>query len=222
MKRGSRTSRTRRTKGGVVIGKGTFGEVYTKPEPSLEKLLPDGCVWKDDYVMKVVDDDKEWTRTEVLRKNAIEGAIYPESICRLKKRYALFSKNGGQSLLELFYSTGPIVTKEAMDNAKNKAIHREVVQHSDKIDAVIAALEGLKSQIQAMNEKGIYHRDIQEGNIVYDGTTAQLIDFGTMSTTGEKEDGVVDVIISRLKPKGGLRKKVGPPTRRTRRRRSYL
>jgi serine/threonine protein kinase len=228
MKRGIRT---RRTKGGVEIGKGAYGVVYTKPD-DIEKLLPEGCEWKDGYVMKVVTDkDKEWEKTQILRDNAVKGAIYPESTCTLKdKRTALFSKFGGQSLLELFYSTGPILNKEQLETAKKNAdfyfeVKAVVVRNREMINAVVDALEALKPQIQTMNKLGIFHTDIHEGNIVYDGKDTYLIDFGTIivrKRDTKRETEAIDYIIEKLtKPTGGSRKRAVTSKRRTRRRRSY-
>lgn len=233
MKR-SRTSRTRR-RGGDVIGKGGFGLVYTKPEPELEKLIPQGCEWKDNYVMKVdektKDAEEEWTQTEILRKNVIKGAIYPETKCTLTDgRIALFSKFGGQSLLELFYSTTPITTEKQLKAAKKQAGFygkpSPVLRNHEKIPTLIPALETLKKQLQIMNAQGISHNDVHDGNIVYDGTTARLIDFGqlTFREDDRKEEYYeVEYIIDKLKKnqKAGLRKRAVALTRRIRSHRSF-
>jgi hypothetical protein len=227
MKRGSR-GRTRRRRGGVVIGIGANATAYTKPN-KIEKLLPEGCEWKDGYVIKVFENDKnadaidEWNKTGILRKIKIQGAVYPETKCTLTDgRIALFSPFGGQSILEIFYSKGPIVDEDSED-VLGRVMNGVIVRNNDKVNKVIQALQRLMEQVKTMNAEGIYHNDIHEGNIVYDGKDTRLIDFGEMSEEGNEEIGQIEDIIYKLKlpQKGGLRKKAVPSKRRTRKRRSY-
>jgi serine/threonine protein kinase len=227
MKRGSR--RTRR--GGVVIGQGGFGIVYMKDDP-IKELLPNGCEWKDGYVMKVATDaTSEWKKTQSLRDKNIQGSIYPEYTCPLKDgRNALFSPYGGQSLLELFYSEVPITTDTLLKLAKtNAAFYRGnavVVRNHEMIPRVLAALRILIGHVKTMNAQGISHNDIHEGNIVFDGNVARLIDFGNMTFREDdrKEEyfeleGILDNLTKNQK--AGSRKRVGTSRRRTQRRRSY-
>jgi hypothetical protein len=225
MKRGSR-GKTRRRRGGVVIGTGANGIVYSKPD-EIEKLLPEGCEWKDGYVMKLFksgnDARDEWVNTKLLRKRKLHGLIYPESWCTLTDgRIALFSPSGGQTIAEFFYSNGPILeradTMAMLDNMRSN----QIVRNSDKVDEVVEALRRLIEDVKIMNAEGIYHTDIHHGNIVYDGKEARLIDFGEISEEGDQDESEeIEEIIKTLKPSGGLRKKAASSRRRTRRRRSY-
>lgn len=231
MKRERRKVRTRR-RGGSKIGKGENATVYSKPDPEIESLLPEGCEWKDGYVVKVFESawpaNVEWKRTARLRKEKIQGSIYPEKQCTLKDgRVALFSPFGGETILEFFFSNGPINTREEL-----LGVSETIVRNHDKIDAVIEALDRLTEQVSIMNAQEIYHNDIHDGNIVYDGKEARLIDFGQGSSKGDDETEQIQEIIDSLREKkaesqnpseveGGLRKRVASSRRRTRRRRSY-
>jgi len=224
--------RTRR--GGVVIGQGSFASVYTKPDP-IEKQLPKGCEWKDGYVMKVFDTGvtfkarKEWLSTGQLREKKPEGMIYPESQCILKdRRHAIFSPKGGQSLFELFYTNEVIDTPEKLHDVVQGYISSpKIVRNHEMIPKVIEALKVLKGQVESMN-KNIIHTDVHEGNVVYDGEVARLIDFGECRNNSMKcslDAGDIDEIIEKLKTSGGSRKsqpRVVKPKRRTRRRLSFL
>ena len=222
MKRGSRG--TRRRRGGAKIGKGENATVYSKPDPEIESLLPEGCEWKDGYVVKVFESawpaNAEWTKTKRLRKRKIQGIIYPETQCTLTDgRVALFSPFGGETILEFFFSNGPINTREEL-----LGVSETIVRNHDKVDAVIEALGRLMEQVTIMNNQGISHNDIHDGNIVYDGKNARLIDFGELTFSEDEindETEQIQDIIDKLKQTGGLRKKVVTSKRRTRRHRSY-
>ena len=223
MKRGSRT---RRNRGGSVVGVGMNGIVYTKPDEIEKKLLP-GCVWKDGYVMKAVETEanKEWEQSQILRNENIQGAIYPEYTCALQGgETGLLSPNGGESLLELFYSNEPIRTQGHMDTAWGNLGARNIVRNRDKLPKVIDALKTLLDQIKIMNSKKVFHNDIHEGNIVYDGNTARLIDFEKMTREDDNKDiPQIEMLITNLRGsirKAGLRKKAVTLKRRTRKRRS--
>jgi serine/threonine protein kinase len=224
--------RTRR--GGVIIGQGSNAIVYTKPDP-IERKLPKGCEWKDGYVMKVFDIEvsfkakREWLLTGQLRQDKPEGMIYPESQCILNDgRYAIFSPKGGKSLFELFYSNDAIDTPEKLEYLFEKWETMKIVRNHEMIPKVIEALKVLKGQIEIMN-KNIIHTDIYEGNVVYDGQIARLIDFGECRSNSQKtcrlDAGSIDNIIEKLEIKGGsrkLRQRVVKPKRRTQRRLSFL
>lgn len=227
MKRNGRTRRTRRRKGGVVIGTGANGVVYTKPD-EVEKLVPEGCEWKDGYVMKVFETYnrengvEEWIATKILRNQKIQGIIYPEKRCNLiDGRLALFSPFGGQTVAELFYSKGPIITEDDVKALHNNTSSGEIVRNREQIPNVIEALQRLIEQVKTMNTERIYHNDIHEGNIVYDGKDTRLIDFGESSEEGGDDTKQIERIIDKLKQTGGLRKKAVSSRRRTRRHRSY-
>jgi serine/threonine protein kinase len=223
--------RTRR--GGVIIGQGSFASVYTKPDP-IEKQLPKGCEWKDGYVMKVFEPEvtfkarREWLITGKLRENKPAGMIYPESQCILKDgRYAIFSPKGGQSLFELFYTNDVIDTPEKLQDVVRGYLETPtVVRNQELIPKVVEALKVLKGQIETMN-KSIIHTDIHEGNVVFDGEVARLIDFGECRANSVRcklDEGEIDDIIEKLETKGGSRKlqpRVVKPKRRTRRRLSF-
>lgn len=230
-----RKVRTRR-RGGAKIGKGENATVYSKPDVEMESLIPEGRKWEDGYVMKVFESawpaNVEWKKTEILRGKEIQGIIYPEEEpCTLKDgRVALFSPFGGETILEFFFSNGPINTREEL-----LGVSKTIVRNHDKIDAVIEALGRLMEQVSIMNDRGISHNDIHDGNIVYDGKDARLIDFGTLTFSKKEiddETGQIQEIIDSLREKkeesqnpseveGGLRKRVASSRRRTRRRRSY-
>lgn len=221
-----RASRTRRRRGGVEFGVGSNGIVYVKPDER-EQLIPGGCEWKDGYVMKVFetkrDAREEWTNTEILREKKIQGILHPESWCKLSNgQIALFSPFGGQSILQMFYSKGPIVEEDSED-VLGRVMNGVIVRNNDKVNEVIESLQRLMEQVKTMNAEGIYHNDIHEGNIVYDGKDTKLIDFGEISEEGNNEVGQIEHIIDKLKlpQKGGLRKRVVKPNRRTRKRLSY-
>jgi serine/threonine protein kinase len=223
--------RTRR--GGVIIGQGSNAIVYTKPDP-IEQQLPKGCEWKDGYVMKVFHTGvsfrarREWLLTSKLREDKPEGMIYPESQCILNDgRYAMFSPKGGQSLFELFYSNDAIDTPEKLEYLFEKWETIKIVRNQELIPKVIEALKVLKDQIETMN-KNIIHTDIHEGNVVYDGQIARLIDFGECRSNSPKtcrlDAGSIDDIIEKLETKGGsrkLRQRVVKPKSRTQRRLSF-
>jgi serine/threonine protein kinase len=155
--------------------------------------------------------------------------IYPESQCILNDgRYAMFSPKGGQSLFELFYSNDAIDTPEKLEYLFEKWETMKIVRNHEMIPKVIEALKVLKGQIEIMN-KNIIHTDIYEGNVVYDGQIARLIDFGECRSNSQKtcrlDAGSIDSIIEKLEIKGGsrkLRQRVVKPKRRTRRRLSFL
>lgn len=236
-------------RGGVESGRGTLGIAYRKPEPRLEAALPEGCLWKDGYIMKVFNKGErksgkeEWEKTKILREKKPEGVIYPESECTLignyKGRYALFSPYGGKSIYELFYVLPPNLEgregdelTDAIEDAYEADWDRyEAEQPVDRnkhlLPDVLAALEVLKGHVRKMNEMGIFHGDLADGNVVYDETTktAKLIDFGYMSVESEgSEEGSIDEIVRKLKklePKGGSKKsrrRAASSKRRTRRR----
>jgi hypothetical protein len=226
MKRGIR-GKTRRRRGGVIIGTGANGSAYSKPD-EMETLLPEGCEWKDGYVMKVFETTKyrhamkEWRKTEILREKNLQGMIYPETNCTLTDgRTAIFSPSGGQTVAEFFYSEGPIITNDDMKAMLANARDNKIVRNAEKVDEVVEALRRLIEQVKTMNDMEIYHNDIHDGNIVYDGKEARLIDFGEMSEEGDAEDDQIEGIINNLKPSGGLRKRAVASKRRTRRRRSF-
>ena len=223
--------RTRR--GGVIIGEGSNAVVYSKPDP-IQRQLPKGCEWKDGYVMKVFEPEvtfkarREWLITGKLRENKPEGMIYPESQCILKDgRYAIFSPKGGQSLFELFYSNDVIDTPEKLQDVVRGYLETPtVVRNQELIPKVVEALKVLRGQIENMN-KNIIHTDIHEGNVVFDGEVARLIDFGECRTNSVRcklDEGEIEYIIEKLETKGGsrkLRQRVVKPKRRTRRRLSF-
>lgn len=223
MKRGSRG--TRRRKGGAKIGKGENATVYSKPDPEIESLLPEGCEWKDGYVVKVFElawpANVEWKKTERLRGKEIQGIIYPEEEpCTLKDgRVALFSPFGGETILEFFFSNGPINTREEL-----LGVSKTIVRNHDKVNDVIEALGRLMEQVTIMNDRGFSHNDIHDGNIVYDGKNARLIDFDKLTFSKKDindETEQIQDIIDKLKQTGGLRKRAVTSKRRTRRRPSY-
>lgn len=219
MKRG-----TRRKNGGVKVGMGSNAEVYGKPD-NIEQLLPEGCDWKDGYVMKVFETNRdareEWMNTDILREKKIEGIIYPETWCKLKnEKIALFSPFGGQSIYEFFYSKGPLVSRDDYKTAADNRSNGTIVRNHEHVHRVIEALRQLQQHVKIMNKEEIYHNDIHLGNIVYDGQTARLIDFGEISEVGKDDVKQIEDIIGKLKQTGGLRKRVAASTRRTRKRRS--
>ncbi len=193
---------------------------------------------------------EEWEKTKLLREKKPAGVIYPESECTLignyEGRYALFSPYGGKSIYELFYVLPPnlanlkgVKRRHAIEDAYEADWDRyEAEQPVDRnkhlLPDVLAALEVLKGHVRKMNEMGIFHGDLADGNVVYDETTktAKLIDFGYMSVQevapgNPTEEGSIDEIVRKLKnlePKGGSKKsrrRAASSRRRTRRRLSF-
>jgi hypothetical protein len=221
-------------RGGAIAGRGTVGTAYIKPDLEMEALLPEGCTWKDGYVMKVFEKRSEgkveWKKTQILRDKKPAGAIYPEdeeSHCILKnKRYALFSRYGGRTIFDLFYMDPGDDPDDALFNGIDRleagtplAINKEIL-----LD-VLKALQTLEGQVKEMNANGIFHSDLTVENVVYQDGVASLIDFGYVDTTGDDESISIREMIDVLgKLKGGAtksRRKAVSSKRRTRRRSSY-
>lgn len=215
-------------RGGAIAGRGTVGTAYVKPDPEMEALLPEGCTWKDGYVMKVFEKKSEakveWKKTQILRVNKPAGAIYPEdeeSHCILKnKRHALFSRYGGRTIFDLFYMDPGDDPDDALFNGIDRleagtplAINKGIL-----LD-VLKALKTLEGQVKEMNANGIFHSDLTVENVVYQDGVASLIDFGYVDTTGNDESESIREMIDVLgKLKGGSRRRAASSKRRTRRR----
>lgn len=169
------------------IGEGLSGKVYY---PALEcedsTKQPSG-----DYVSKVMKKDaaqKEYSKTESLRKLKPSGVVYPEHICDQKGNPTmslLFSRYGGEELTRYYDA--------AQQKSSGKVLWWQQPASPDdiaEIPNIVKALETLRDEIAFLNSNGIYHNDVQTDNIVYDKKTkkAYLVDFEKMSSTPSQND----------------------------------
>ena len=217
----------KRIKGGVRIGDGIAGVVYSKPPVesanAVEKKILVQCEWKDGYVAKVFgklnskasEEDKkrekaawtrdaniEWEAAEKLRELKIPGMLYPETQCTLKDgRIVHFAPYGGKSVEQLFYitPTEDEIDEYFPDEPPPKPFRDNT--NNQYFPGIINALKTLRGQVIELNKAGIRHMDLHSGNIVYDGKVASVIDFGyavQQEPSGADEAMHIDVIIEQL------------------------
>lgn len=182
------TSRTRRKKikqyGGSKIGQGISGTVYYPALDCKEKSKTP----KGEYVSKKSKkeiSEREFEKTDVLRKLKLDNIIYPEVMCSYDDKHnLLFSKYGGPSLLDYY------------DYMEKLAYSKKNINKNDfnktYFNNVIDALNELKASVKTMNEHNIYQGDITFDNILYNEkeNKAYLIDF---EKSGKKMDEVKEV-----------------------------
>ena len=166
----------------TIIAKGNSGIVYYPSLPCNDGFDSTGYVSK---LVTVLDAEKEMKNSELIRQLLPDCAVYPEHMCKSivvtnKKDTLLLSKYKGKSLniyiadyLEYLYYTG-----KPSKYYKGEQIPLHFFKN------MLSALKVLYIKIHELNEKGYFHNDIQQDNIVYDPIEkkAYLIDFEQLST----------------------------------------
>ena len=182
--------KTRKQKGGKIIGKGMSGVVHY---PALQCKDASAPLDLNSYVSKVSSKksaEKEFKNTEALRalKGTDEFAIYPEFMCEYNdKQNLLFSKFGGYSLVHYYsFLENLAYTK----NADKKEFNEEY------FNDVFKGLEILKEKVKWLNENCIYHNDISFDNILYneENKRVYLIDFEDRGSSRNDSKGVQSLI----------------------------
>lgn len=158
------------------ISRGKNGIVYYKALNCKDNTQPKG-----DYVSKLMTRKKaieEYSHSDKIRATIPTGAVYSEYMCdssyvRGNKDTLIFSKFGGYPLVA-YWTYLDEYTKDT-----------EIKFEPSYWNKVMKGLYILKDEIVEMNNKGLYHNDINLENILYNQDTGKmlLIDFAEATNT---------------------------------------
>lgn len=187
-----------------IIGKGMTGRVYypalsckdpEKTPPSIEQLVSKRVSKKA--------AEREWEKTEILRKIHNKLTIYPTAICEYnEKDMLLYSQYGGISLVTYFTYLESLAEMKRLSwrGSSKHNVDNFSKDEDEYYKSVIRSLEKLKEAVRDLNKKGIVHGDISFDNIVFDDKYSYLIDWErSKEMEGGEEWKVIESLIKTLK-----------------------
>jgi hypothetical protein len=226
---GERVARVLR-RGGAILGAGQSGQVHYGKDAQSLAALGQRCYdeWVDGTVAKVMSTEEaeaeleqaNQIRARINNPEILDYLILPTKLCNINaENSVLFSKYGGKSILSIVHKGGnPIETSAEAEHIRD-SMHLVPPRIDPDLKAnLTAALKNLKAIAKQMNRLFVYHGDVVEMNVVFDGETTRLIDFEHASVGFIRrmaDDVEVQNIIDNLDhtTTGGRRRK----TRRSRR-----
>lgn len=216
------TNKTRRKVGGKKIGQGVYGSVYSPPlkctdgsefdfisDEFVSKTVIKSVAYKEfnnSQMVRILDPDEQWfltvrhicelaeeqTNTNFRRNKESRKVLRNKKGEPLQARTVqLILKNGGQPLISLLEKPGVVY------NTKDYT-HNVVLDYEwSKLPLVIKCIKNIIPGLDILNKKYI-HNDLHFGNIVYDGSTSHIIDFGFLETIDNSIDDITEYLNSFL------------------------
>ena len=189
-----KTRKSKKQRGGVKIGEGALGAVYRPPLLCNTTRAINNSLKTNNYIGKYTGRNvgqREKNKSNLVRDLNRNGeyTVTVNEMCELapnqtntnfenrpNREIQLISKYAGTSVEDLIPEDKILDDPEVYVHLTPEDIH--------KFYEGLRAIKSLAPRLREFNEHFI-HNDLHFGNIVWDGTTARLIDFSELETLPE-------------------------------------
>ena len=187
-------TRTRKSKGGRLIGRGAYGWVFSPPLKCIgEDKMPDNKIFVSKIFLSEKSALEEYRKGMLIKELDSEGRMFitPESICEYEEiqdnaNYAIFNgkKTKGRAFQIIYKNGGLPIENILVRNPPypGRSINFAKAPNFELLDATklglyIKCLKSLVPILDKLHERFI-HADLHVGNILYNDDGVRIIDFG--------------------------------------------